>query len=233
MSPEKMRQRGIRIFREPPRRAILRNYRLCFRQVGYPPCEPCFANVEKSMGECVHGVLYALSAKDYLTLCRGESVGTFYKIEMVDVETYDGDTVKSVALFVCLPSKLSSPHESKYCPSLRYKTLICHGASVSNLAASYQEKLQQVPTCPDAGTFAKLCWKYRYTMHVSISRFCALHDGTFLSRFLHHADRLYSNLCAKILRRCYRTRMQSLSVWILIPGALFGILISTCTRHIS
>ena len=43
LSAEKMESRGLKIQRS--RNAILRNYKLSFSQLGFPPVEPSFANI--------------------------------------------------------------------------------------------------------------------------------------------------------------------------------------------
>ena len=45
LDPAKMTERGLAPL-GPPRRAVLKGWRLSFDMVAYPPCEPCFANVQ-------------------------------------------------------------------------------------------------------------------------------------------------------------------------------------------
>ncbi|KAK3266886.1 hypothetical protein CYMTET_24522 [Cymbomonas tetramitiformis] len=54
---------------------ILHGWSLKFNQLGFPPCEPTFANVVPAPGECVHGVLYELNLEAFEVLWLSEGAG--------------------------------------------------------------------------------------------------------------------------------------------------------------
>ena len=85
--------------------AILPNHELLFNVPGLPYVEPSFASVEptkimindkydnmNATDDCiVHGVLYELTEKDFITICRTEGVPFAYQLHRCKPIPYTGD----------------------------------------------------------------------------------------------------------------------------------------------
>lgn len=104
LSLEKMASRGLRSVTNP-RPAILQNFKLFFNQLGFPPIEPSFANIEPCDGAQVHGVVFDLTPEDFSVLWNGEGSGRWYATASITITCYDGSIINDAIAFTCLDER--------------------------------------------------------------------------------------------------------------------------------
>jgi len=114
-------------------RAKLENYRLAVNKKSVDGSSK--ANLTKSAGDAVWGVLYEMDEGDLNRLDRSE--GGYLRIS-IEVKANESGQVKA---FVYLSSKLTNS-----LPYHWYKRLIVDGAREHNLPAAYIDFLEQLPS---------------------------------------------------------------------------------------
>ena len=120
--------------------ACLEGYELVFDQAGIPLIEPSFANLKSAAGACVHGVAYALSAKQLEELDALEGGGAYDHIE-VDLQLASGAVVSGV-------SYVTDDRVEGRLPSQRYMSLLLRGAREQGLPADWLARLEEQRTAP-------------------------------------------------------------------------------------
>ncbi len=132
LHPERMRQRAaIGTRRCQP--ALLRDWRLAFNlATGIEFVEPAMANIVCAPGETVHGVAMELSDTELAELIASEGGTQFYRARALEVETYAGDRLPSLA-FVANDAVV----RNEVPPSKRYLDLLRRGARHHGLAEAY------------------------------------------------------------------------------------------------
>mmetsp|Transcript_4922 Transcript_4922/g.13004 ORF Transcript_4922/g.13004 Transcript_4922/m.13004 type:complete len:249 (-) Transcript_4922:1290-2036(-) len=148
--------------------AVLPNYRLVFRGANLPGVESSAAFIEPchddATAQCVHGVLYTLSAADFATVGNTEGVPFAYRWQSCDVFPYigdaayagrdamNGDASACLSAFTLISGRSipSSP------PSSSYLGLLQEGAARWKLDDEFQRYLADVKTArnliPPQGT---------------------------------------------------------------------------------
>jgi hypothetical protein len=167
LSAEKMQSRGISVSRSRP--AILRGYKLAFSQLGFPPAEPSYANLEPMEGGEVHGICFELEPQQFGILWHGEGSGAWYSEELVSLECYDGERLDGAVAFICLPER-RVPGGGELPPSARYKALLTSGAAAVGLESSYRAKLDAIPETPPPAPFVSFLLRHRLAFHLYMSK---------------------------------------------------------------
>ena len=101
LSQEKMKGRKVEWL--SVRRASVSGWRLAFNQVGFPPIEPCFANVEPLAPEAVsetqptlHGLVYKMSPAMFNQLVLQEGDGEWYQLLKVKAKICESRVEASI-----------------------------------------------------------------------------------------------------------------------------------------
>lgn len=130
------------------KRTVLPGFQLNFLEgSGIDFVEPSFASIGRNpKGKVqVHGVSALLSRADAESLDRQEGVdattgsGQYYTLELCEVTTYEGDTIK-----VEVYGSSSAPREQAPC-SDRYRDLLVRGAVENDLDPMWITKLKTLP----------------------------------------------------------------------------------------
>lgn len=114
--------------------AVLKNYRLAFTAYSYSR-RGGVADIERSKGSWVEGVLYELSAEEFERLDTREGAPVFYKRKRVRVEKFDGSLVWATTYEVVQKSV------EEWWPSREYVLVIWEGARL--LSLSYRKQLKE------------------------------------------------------------------------------------------
>lgn len=136
------RQVQERLGRVPEaRRALLAGWRLCFNKQG----RPTYANIVRSQGGEVWGVLYRCTATDLERMDRFEGVpAAHYRRIAVQVETCEGECLTAVSYDAC-PERVTR----EQLPDRAYAMRILEGARESGLPEAYIEGIRKM--CGIAG----------------------------------------------------------------------------------
>jgi hypothetical protein len=129
-----VRRRGI--IPRSSEKARIEDYRLVFQQPGLRIIEPCFANIQPTLVDCVYGVLHDLAEDAIAHIDRFE--GASYERFMVKVNGANSGWVQAWAY------RSRYPVEGRR-PSQRYRDLLIAGALEFNLPREYITYLKQVP----------------------------------------------------------------------------------------
>lgn len=152
-------QRGVRVLSRDAAHIVDKNTRMVFtHRGGYAtlqklPEEQTADSVQRPqrfppLREHVHGVLYKLSQDDLKRLSEKEGG---YKLQEVEVETYDGKRHKAMAFVSTHMATLAA----EVVPTETYMRLLREGASDNYLDPLYQAWLSSVETVPSAGLGAE------------------------------------------------------------------------------
>ncbi|MBC8465666.1 gamma-glutamylcyclotransferase [bacterium] len=87
---------------KPLCRAVLKNYRLVFRNV---------ADIEEAINHCVHGALYEITKEHLQPLDRFEGYPRLYIRKTVTVIREDGTQVKAIVYQITSRHQYSSPYQ--------------------------------------------------------------------------------------------------------------------------
>ena len=118
--------------------AILDGYRLSFNMVTDWLAEPAFAGIVPDQTSQVHGLAFCVPQE---SLDHLNSQERWYEIQNVTVETYDGETLPHVHVYVS-PKKFINTEERA--PSRRYLNIIKKGATNIGLKPEYLAKLNEI-----------------------------------------------------------------------------------------
>jgi gamma-glutamylcyclotransferase (GGCT)/AIG2-like uncharacterized protein YtfP len=152
-------QRGVRVLSRDAAHIVDKNTRMVFtHRGGYATLEtlqePSTAEAVQRpqrfppLREHVHGVLYKLSKDDLKRLSEKEGG---YKLQEVEVETYDGK--RHIAMAYVSSSMAKLPTEVM--PTETYMRLLREGAADNYLDPLYQAWLSSIETVPSAGLGAE------------------------------------------------------------------------------
>ena len=118
--------------------AILNGYKLSFNMATNWLAEPAFAGIIPDANSTVHGLAFCLPQESLDHLNEQE---VWYQINYVNLETYDGEFLENVHVYVS-PEKIRS--KTEVAPSRRYLNIIRKGARNSGLKPDYLAKLDQI-----------------------------------------------------------------------------------------
>ncbi len=130
--------------------ALCTGHRLTFSMIGLPGIEPAFANIEDSVRDTCHGVLYELQFFDWLKLCASEGVPFAYKVVEVNIRPYSGTpapndpVIRALTLQSRQPQTLLGLPSLELRPSRRYIELLRKGSVEAGLAPSWRSKLENL-----------------------------------------------------------------------------------------
>mmetsp|Transcript_37348 Transcript_37348/g.67165 ORF Transcript_37348/g.67165 Transcript_37348/m.67165 type:complete len:313 (-) Transcript_37348:127-1065(-) len=159
MSRKKLENRGLnntKIEIQSMGPAFVKDYRLSFNMIGFPPIEPGMGSLEpcdsssrallKYKEQECHGALVKLDPENYEKVMRSEGVGGDSSLGeeiVVLCRPYDSPDkpVEAIALRACSHLRLSFDP----CPSARYMTLLREGAKELQLKECYQDFLAKHP----------------------------------------------------------------------------------------
>ncbi|KAF4662004.1 hypothetical protein FOZ61_002819 [Perkinsus olseni] len=140
MSTDSLRSRGIETGGKGPLRAVLTEYDLVFdmepREIFI--IEGCYANVRRSLGGRVHGVVNFLTRKGLQRLDDFES--PFYERRWVTVQPYEGDALKAM-----IYKQPDNGERREGRPGRRYLKTLIAGAEKSGLDEEWITRLRSLP----------------------------------------------------------------------------------------
>lgn len=233
LSKEKMESRGISVARV--RNAVLKDYVLRFSQLGFPPTEPSFANLERCPGDEVHGVVFDLEPDQFQILWHGEGKGDWYSTDIIDLVCYGdsgeagtGEILSGVVAFVCLP-KRRVPGGGELPPSRRYKSLITLGAAAAGLDQKYQAQLATIPEAPPPSGISLFLSKKRFIGNEFLSKLMGGYpegQAPVLLRLFEELRKVWVDIGQRGGALLMRTPFPGLGMLFFVPEAGLGAAVS-------
>jgi hypothetical protein len=198
--------------------AYVRDYRLAFNLMGFPPIEPAMAGIEPCEGSECHGSLARVTIDAYEKIWRSEGGGRpnpSYEEVVVDAIPYgSGVPVKAIVLRAAPHARLKKDGA----PSERYMKIILEGARELGLRADYLARLEGIAT-------AKVSRLLRFLCQFEVAFVSLMFRLNFPSYFRYKARLLFAVWAPPTAGPLQRFLSEVAMATVLVPGAALGALV--------